>query len=63
MYINVNIGCLDEFDPTSAVDYWMKQKNRRPKSSETRREQEWFYGVFKIAQSGRKRTLHPKIQF
>lgn len=54
---------LHQFDPTSAIEYWMRQKNRRPKSSETRREQEWFYGVFVESASGRKRKLNPKIQF
>ncbi len=44
LYVNSNMGCLEEFDLSPAVEYWMNDKNRRPNSSETIRE--WFKGAF-----------------
>lgn len=63
MYINVNMGSLEKFDPTSAVEYWMKKHARRPKSSDTRKEREWFYGVFDDSDSGRKRKVVSSVKF
>ncbi len=57
------MGSVEQFDPTPAIDYWLSKKNRRPKSSDNRREQEWFFGVFEAAKSGRDRKFQPKIQF
>lgn len=63
MYVYVNMGSVSQFDPTPAVNYWLSMKNRRPKSSDTWREQEWFFGVFEEAESGRKRKSQTKLQF
>lgn len=63
MYINVNMCNLENFDPSSAVEYWMRQSNRKPKSSAKRKESEWFYGVFDDCLSGRKRIVRPKTEF
>ncbi len=48
------MGCLEEFDPSPAVEYWMNDKNRRPHSSETSREED---GVFEEA--GRNTQINP----
>lgn len=63
MYINVNMGTLEQFDPHSAIEYWMHQRNRRPKLSGSSREQEWFHGVFDDSSSGHRRNIRPKIEF
>lgn len=54
MYINVNMGSLEQFDPTAAVEYWMSTRNRKPKTSDTNKEREWFHGVFDDSKSKRK---------
>lgn len=57
------MNCLEHFDPTSAVTYWMDQRNRRPKSSDLRRRQEWFKGVFEDANINKHRQRRYKVQF
>lgn len=63
MYIYVNMSSLEQFDPTSSVKFWLREHQRRPKSSDKRKQSEWFYGVFDDSVSGRKRNERPKIQF
>lgn len=46
LYIKVNMPNLEKFDPTDAVQHWMNQKDRRPAESQTRKQQEYFKGVF-----------------
>lgn len=38
--------CLEQFDPSVATKHWMDQRNRRPAESSTRKQQEYFKGVF-----------------
>ena len=40
------MACLDKFDPKDAVQHWINEKNRRPAESSTRKQQEYFKGVF-----------------
>lgn len=63
LYINTNMPCLDEFEPTPAANYWIAQKRRRPKSSDKSRQQEWYRGVFPEASAKENRDRHPKIEF
>lgn len=63
MYINVNMGNLEQFDPTSAVQHWMDMHHRRPKTTGMSKEREWFHGVFDKCESGRKRKGTSKIIF
>lgn len=46
LYANINMPNLDKFYPSDAVQHWINQKNRRPAESQTRKQQEFFRGVF-----------------
>ena len=47
---------LVEFDPTSATEYWLNQKERKPRHGTKSTEQEWFKGVFPEAQDYKRDT-------
>lgn len=63
LYVNANMGALEDFDPTTAVQLWMTKKNRRAKSSPKAEEQEWFHGVFKAASEKKIKEYNPIIEF
>lgn len=46
LYVNTNMGPLETFDPTSAVQLWLSKKKRHEKSNYKSHQQEWFNGVF-----------------
>lgn len=54
IYIKVNMPTVNDFDPSDAVNHWMAQKNRRPRESQKRKEQEYFEGVFSEAHRHKK---------
>lgn len=54
---------LSDFDPTEAVQYWMHEKKRNPKTSQTSQQQEWFKGVFKEAKDREHKTSNTTITF
>jgi hypothetical protein len=54
------MSSLEDFDPGDAVHYWMHLKCRRPAESQTRKQQEFFKGVFAEADQ-HKRISHAKI--
>lgn len=54
---------LNNFDPTDAVEYWMKQKNRNPVTASKSTQQEWFKGVFSEAKQRQERQYNPIIRF
>lgn len=37
---------LTEFDPTSATEYWLSEKQRKPRYGTKSTQQEYFKGVF-----------------
>lgn len=43
------MGVLSQFDPSSAAQYWLNEKDRKPKVGSKSRTQEWFRGVFEEA--------------
>lgn len=51
---------LEDFDPGEATQHWLRQKNRRPAESQTRKQQEFFRGVFAEADQHTP-TNHSKI--
>lgn len=53
---------LTEFDPTVAANYWMNQKERKPKRGTKSTQQEWYKGIFPEAESY-KRINSTKIKF
>lgn len=54
---------LDEFDPTDAVNHWMSEKNRKPSESKTRKQQEYFNGVFPEADQYKKANTNKIVSF
>jgi hypothetical protein len=63
LYVNTNMECLETFDPSPAVEHWMGQRKRRPKSSDLSRHQEWYTGVFEEADLTKHRQHNFKIEF
>lgn len=54
---------VEKFDPTTAVQYWMKQKNRNTHKSDTRKEQEYFKNVFEEADKHRNKEKTRTVSF
>lgn len=59
----MNMGTLDDYDPTAAVEYWMRTRHRRQKMEIKARQQEWFKGVFKEASIPNNRSRSIRKQF
>ena len=53
---------LIEFDPTAGTEYWLHQKERRPRQGVKSTQQEWFKGV-SLKQDIMRGTLHAKLIF
>lgn len=62
LYVYYNMGPLEHFDPTTAVQHWMDKKKRIPRPALKSKKQEWYVGVFEEAQSSRK-NQKAKIMF
>lgn len=54
---------LDKFDPTDAANHWMSQKNRKPSETETRKQQEYFKGVFSEADQQKHSRKNKIVSF
>lgn len=54
---------LDKFDPTDAVNHWMSEKNRKPSETKTRKQQEYFKGVFSEADQHKKSHTNKIVSF
>lgn len=63
MYININMGPLEAFDPSAAAHFWLERKNRKPQTGRKSKEQDWFYGVFKEAEDKEKKAKTNNIKF
>lgn len=62
LYINYNMGPVEDFNPNPATQYWFKQKHRSAHANTKCRKQEWFNGVFRGGGTGE--THHqPIIEF
>lgn len=65
LYVNTNMGTLENFDPSAASNLWMTKKKRRLKldvNVETH-QQPWFNGVFDAAKSDEKKQYKAIIKF
>ena len=51
LYVYYNMPSLDEFDPMPIVAKWLARKQKRCKQTEKAKEQRWFKGIFKEANS------------
>lgn len=56
-------GMLGAIRPYTGCRILDERQNRKPKSSDKRREQEWFFGVFEESESGRKRKSNHMVKF
>lgn len=65
LYINTNMGPLEKFDPTPAVQNWMAKRKRRPKVNNKAHLQDWFRGVFEQPPDNQKKNkeIFRKIEF
>ncbi|XP_037049072.1 uncharacterized protein LOC119083454 [Bradysia coprophila] len=62
IYVHTNMCTLIEFDPTPAAEYWLNQKDRKPRYGTKSTQQEWYSGVFPEAKHY-DRPNSRKIQF
>lgn len=62
IYVHTNICDLIEFNPTTAAEYWLNQKDRKPRHGTKSTEQEWFKVVFPDARD-QQRHASRKIEF
>ncbi len=63
LYVNTNMGCLEDFNPAPAVQYWLNDKIRRPSASTMNHTQEWFRGVFNAADDKERITNKRVVKF
>lgn len=63
MYVNVNMGPLEKFDPSSTANFWLQKNKRKPQSQLKSRKQDWFNGVFEEAENKEKNPSNVIIEF
>lgn len=49
LHVQMNMGALDEFDPTDAAIKWLTDKKRRDRPVLKKKEERFFKGVFSEA--------------